>query len=142
MAGWKEGMKASQPQTIANRKLVMPTDWKGVVNYPVGSFVSYADPSNPPATYYCKQAPVSPGLAPPLDPTNWAQWSTTAFADVPTYQTAPPVTYGIFDTTQFPASGAGFNGYPTSGLKAIQITLRVWDNASRQSRQMSIIQDL
>jgi prepilin-type N-terminal cleavage/methylation domain-containing protein len=42
---------------------------------------------------------------------------------------------GIYDT-------AGVSGAPTVGLKAIQITLRVWDPNSRQSRQMTIVQDL
>jgi prepilin-type N-terminal cleavage/methylation domain-containing protein len=43
----------------------------------------------------------------------------------------------LYDTTRF-----GSGGYYTSGLKAIQITMRVWDHKTRQTRQMTIIQDL
>ena len=43
----------------------------------------------------------------------------------------------IYDTTKF-----GVAGYPNRGLKAIQITLRVWENRTRQTRQATIVQDL
>ncbi len=45
---------------------------------------------------------------------------------------------GKYDTTKFGAGGP----YLNSGLQAIQITLRVFDTASRQARQMTIVQDL
>jgi hypothetical protein len=53
----------------------------------------------------------------------------TALEDVPP---AAGATYGVYDTTNS----------PTFGLQAIQVTLRVFDPASRQSRQMTIVQDL
>jgi prepilin-type N-terminal cleavage/methylation domain-containing protein len=47
-------------------------------------------------------------------------------------------TYGVYDTTKF-----GATGYPiNTGLKGIQITLRVWENNTRQTRQATIVQDL
>lgn len=40
----------------------------------------------------------------------------------------------IYDTTQV--------GTSTNGLKAVQVTIRVWDSKSRQTRQVSIVQDM
>jgi prepilin-type N-terminal cleavage/methylation domain-containing protein len=48
-----------------------------------------------------------------------------------------PGSNGVYDTANF-----GQAGFPSTGLRAIQITLRVWDPASRQARQMTIVQDL
>jgi prepilin-type N-terminal cleavage/methylation domain-containing protein len=46
---------------------------------------------------------------------------------------------GVYDTTQF----AGGNGNaPFYGLRAIQVTMRVWDAATRQTRQSSVVQAL
>jgi prepilin-type N-terminal cleavage/methylation domain-containing protein len=45
--------------------------------------------------------------------------------------------FGIYDTTKF-----NVTGYPNTGLKGIQITLRVWENTTRQTRQATIVQDL
>ncbi len=42
-----------------------------------------------------------------------------------------------YDTTKF-----GQAGYLNNGLKGIQITLRVWDPKTRQTRQITVIQDL
>lgn len=56
------------------------------------------------------------------------------FVDVTSLTGAVP---GIYDTVNL-----GNAGYANTGLKAIQITLRVWDPSSRQSRQMTIVQDL
>lgn len=44
---------------------------------------------------------------------------------------------GLYDTTQFNVVGAN-----TFGLKALQITMRVWDNKTRQARQATIVQDM
>jgi prepilin-type N-terminal cleavage/methylation domain-containing protein len=44
---------------------------------------------------------------------------------------------GVYDTTKL-----GVGGYPSTGLQAIQVTLRIFDSASRQSRQMTIVQNL
>ncbi len=55
----------------------------------------------------------------------------------------PPVAPGtlnspyLYDTTKF-----GVAGYATNGLKGIRVTLRVWDNKTRQTRQVSVVQDL
>src|SRR5260370_36336463 len=43
----------------------------------------------------------------------------------------------LYDTTKF-----GVAGYITSGVKGIQVTLRVWDNNTRQTRQATLAQDL
>ena len=45
---------------------------------------------------------------------------------------------GIYDTTKF----GGVDGYSTVGLKGVQVTLRVWDNRTRQTRQATLAQDL
>jgi hypothetical protein len=37
----------------------------------------------------------------------------------------------IYDTASIP-----------SGLKGIQVTVRVWDNKTRQTRQSTVVQDL
>jgi prepilin-type N-terminal cleavage/methylation domain-containing protein len=54
--------------------------------------------------------------------------------DVPTFGNTPN---GIYDTTKF-----GIAPYTTLGLKGIQVTLRVWDNTTRQTRQATLAQDL
>jgi prepilin-type N-terminal cleavage/methylation domain-containing protein len=46
-------------------------------------------------------------------------------------------TYGIYDTARL-----GVTGYPNFGLRGIQVTLRVWDNKTRQTRQATVVQDL
>ena len=43
----------------------------------------------------------------------------------------------LYDTTKF-----GVAGYPNDGLKGVQITLRVWDPKTRQTRQITVVQDL
>jgi hypothetical protein len=47
--------------------------------------------------------------------------------------------FGIYDTTQFNNPSYANNRF---GIKGIQITLRLWDNKTRQTRQMTVIQDL
>ena len=58
---------------------------------------------------------------------------------IPPYQLTPSVTQAmVYDTALF-----GFAGYKNNvGLKGIQITLRVWDNKTRQTRQVTVVQDL
>jgi hypothetical protein len=46
-------------------------------------------------------------------------------------------TLNLYDTAKF-----GTAGYPQIGLKAIQATLRVWDSKTRQTRQVTVVQDL
>jgi hypothetical protein len=49
--------------------------------------------------------------------------------------------YAVFDTIKLP----GATGYPQAGfpgLKAVQITLRVWEAKTRQTRQATIVLDL
>jgi prepilin-type N-terminal cleavage/methylation domain-containing protein len=61
---------------------------------------------------------------------------TTAFIDVP-----PTGSSGhLFDTAMFSAPPGTYGN--DFGLKAIQITLRVWDNKTRQTRQVTVVQDL
>jgi prepilin-type N-terminal cleavage/methylation domain-containing protein len=68
---------------------------------------------------------------------------SATFVDVP-----PPVSgaaYGLYDTTKLSPTHAttGYtNGAANTGLKGIQITLRVWENNTRQTRQATIVQDL
>jgi hypothetical protein len=68
----------------------------------------------------------------------------TNFGDLPTYLGQPAGSaYALFDTAQFNATA--FPNYPATArtaLKGIQITLRVFDSASRQSRQMTIVQNM
>ncbi len=73
-----------------------------------------------------------------------------SFADIP-MTNIPPILVGaptprarIFDTTYLNvAAPSTLNGYQnTFGIKAIQITLRVWDNKTRQTRQVTIVQDM
>jgi prepilin-type N-terminal cleavage/methylation domain-containing protein len=47
----------------------------------------------------------------------------------------------LYDTTKFNPAGVAA-GYPQVGLRAIQITLRVWDQTTQQTRQLTVIQDL
>lgn len=55
-----------------------------------------------------------------------------------TAATAPNFTdVALYDTTKF-----GTAGYIDNGLKGIQITLRVWDPKTRQTRQITVVQDL
>lgn len=54
---------------------------------------------------------------------------TTNFIDVPGL---------LYDTARFNTAGYGNN----FGLKSIQVTMRVWDAATRQTRQATVIQDL
>ena len=63
---------------------------------------------------------------------------TTTFIDVPNSGALGD----LFDTAMFTAPAAA--GYTNNnfGLKAIQITLRVWDNKTRQTRQVTIVQDI
>jgi Prokaryotic N-terminal methylation motif len=44
-----------------------------------------------------------------------------------------------YDTTKFNVVGAAF---PNTGLKAIQATIRVWDTKTRQTRQVTVVQDM
>jgi prepilin-type N-terminal cleavage/methylation domain-containing protein len=44
---------------------------------------------------------------------------------------------GVYDTAKFQVTG-----YPNNGLRGIQVTLRVWDNKTRQTRQATVTQDL
>jgi prepilin-type N-terminal cleavage/methylation domain-containing protein len=60
------------------------------------------------------------------------QVGSSSFDDI----TAPGAPF-YFDTAKFNVAG-----YIPNGLKAIQITLRVWDNKTRQTRQVTIAQDL
>jgi hypothetical protein len=49
----------------------------------------------------------------------------------------PPIGY---DTGRF---NTGVNaGFPQYGIKAIQITMRVWDGTAQQTRQVTIVQDM
>jgi prepilin-type N-terminal cleavage/methylation domain-containing protein len=59
--------------------------------------------------------------------------ASTLFIDVP--QPVAGATYGLYDT-------APLVGPANLGLKGIQVTLRVWDNKTRQTRQVTIMQDL
>jgi prepilin-type N-terminal cleavage/methylation domain-containing protein len=43
----------------------------------------------------------------------------------------------FYDTARF-----GVAGYTPNGLKGIQVTVRVWDNKTRQTRQATVVQDL
>ncbi len=64
-----------------------------------------------------------------------------SFQDVrPTAVGGAPQAWGVYDTTKF--SGAPANGYQAYGIKGIQVTLRVWDNKTSQTRQTTIVQDL
>ena len=47
------------------------------------------------------------------------------------------VDVSLYDTTKF-----GVAGYTNNGLKGVQITLRVWDPKTRQTRQITVVQDL
>ena len=60
-----------------------------------------------------------------------------ASSNLPNYTGVAGATYGIYDTTRL-----GVAGYPDTGLKGIQITLRVWETKTRQTRQATIVQDL
>lgn len=55
--------------------------------------------------------------------------TSNAFQDVPG---------GVYDTARINTPGYGNN----FGLKAIQVTLRVWDTKTRQTRQVTIVQDM
>jgi prepilin-type N-terminal cleavage/methylation domain-containing protein len=75
------------------------------------------------------------------------QATGTTFIDVPTNGTSGR----LFDTsllapppsTTPPPTYPTKNTYPTKyGLKAIQITLRVWDTTTRQTRQVTVMQEL
>jgi prepilin-type N-terminal cleavage/methylation domain-containing protein len=67
----------------------------------------------------------------------------SAFGDVPATNVPPangvaqPAAF-LYDTALISYANYG----NTFGLKGIQVTLRVFDNASRQARQMTIVQDL
>jgi prepilin-type N-terminal cleavage/methylation domain-containing protein len=43
----------------------------------------------------------------------------------------------FYDTAKF-----GTAGYTLGGLKGIQVTVRVWDNKTRQTRQATVVQDM
>jgi hypothetical protein len=60
--------------------------------------------------------------------------NSNSFDDVP----APGAPL-LYDTTKFNTPAAG---YPQVGLKAIQVTLRVWDQTTQQTRQITVVQDL
>lgn len=69
-----------------------------------------------------------------------------AFGDIlPTNIPPIPTTPGfvprarIFDTTYFGSVPGYSNNY---GIKAIQITLRVWEQKTRQTRQVTLVQDM
>jgi hypothetical protein len=59
------------------------------------------------------------------------QVGSSSFDDI----TAPGAPF-YYDTAKFNVAG-----YTPNGLKAIQITLRVWDNKTRLTRQVTIAQD-
>lgn len=63
--------------------------------------------------------------------------SDSAFDDMPPL--APVSISGpyLYDTTKF-----GVAGYVSNGLKGIRVTMRVWDNKTRQTRQVTVVQDL
>jgi hypothetical protein len=56
------------------------------------------------------------------------------FVDVPSNGGQP---WGVYDTAKF--SSAGYQQY---GLKAVQATVRVWEPKTRQTRQVTVIQDM
>jgi len=62
--------------------------------------------------------------------------NTLAFVDVPNTGTSGR----LYDTTLMNAAPNVYNN--KFGLKAIQVTLRVFDNKTRQTRQVTIVQDL
>ena len=45
---------------------------------------------------------------------------------------------GTYDTAQINTAGYA-NNY---GLKAVQVTIRVWDPKTRQTRQVTLVQDM
>ena len=97
--------------------------------------VPQAPVSAPPATVLEQQLTTSSTLVLPNVISFQVQIMPTvgnAFIDVPVANG-----FHLYDTTQFNAAGAN-----TFGLKAIQITLRVWDFKTRQTRQTTIMQDL
>lgn len=106
------------PNVISFQVVGLPdssTDWRAGLTYNVGNIVVYQG-----CIYVCTQTHVSSILTNPE--TLAPRWSVIS----------------LYDTTQF--SNAAYAGrFP---LKAVQITLRVFDSGTRQTRQVTVVQDL
>ena len=113
------------PNVISFQVQIIPTidTWTGAVAYAPGNTVRHNG-----INYVCIKGNNNP-------PPNPNFWVVTAFIDVPQVGNSTG-TPGYYDSSLLNQAGAGFS------IKAIRVTLRVWDNATRQTRQASITQDL
>jgi prepilin-type N-terminal cleavage/methylation domain-containing protein len=116
------------PNVISFNVQVMPVYplWNSAVTYAVGSKVTDGA-----ANYVAvvKNLNDEPRAKPTM-------WQVEGFIDVPATGTSGH----LFDTAMFSAPAATYGN--NFGLKAIQITLRVFDNKTRQTRQITVVQDL
>ena len=96
----------------------MPDAWSNITTYVVGDTVASGGNA-----YYCIANNINQS---PPNPARWRLLGPTS---------------GLYDTTLFATPAPTyFNNF--GGLSGVQVTLRVWDNKTRQTRQVTIVQDL
>jgi type II secretory pathway pseudopilin PulG len=118
MAGWFQQADPCQTSGLAGVPTILLTD---VVSFDVQAIPAPVLPPPP------MQPPPSFGF-----PVNAAQQGGDSFVDMPAG--------GVFDSSVGWPSQLSPNG--TTGITAVQVTIRVWDLRTQQTRQITVIQDM
>ena len=117
------------PNVISFQIQIMPTGWSAETSYVTGTMVTHNG-----NTYRAtiNHTNVLPGAG--SNP--WQLVTQAPFSDL----VSTGVSGRLYDTTLFTAAPATYGN--RAGIKAVQITLRVFDPKTRQTRQVTIVQDM